>query len=352
MSGFEELHDELREVARDVLAGDPDADTIRKTATELGWLSLELPGSVGGSEATFAETAVVLEELGRAAAAGPFLSSAVLAPATALAVAPNDSRDEFLSRLAEGSTLAAVALAPNGDSPEASPAFTLESGRLSGRAVHVVEAPGADKLLVLARADDSDPVVVLVDRSEVTVTTQPVLDASREFGTVEATDVPVEPGNVWTFTADGERSAQRVLDRGAIALAIDAMGVASAMLELTVGYVGDRKQFDRPIGSFQAVKHQCADVLADLRIGRELLDAAIAAVVNESGDTDLAAARAKSFMTAAAVDAVGKAMQLHGGIGYTWESGIHRYMKRAVMDRSLFGSPAEHRMRIGSRLRR
>jgi alkylation response protein AidB-like acyl-CoA dehydrogenase len=120
------------------------------------------------------------------------------------------------------------------------------------------------------------------------------------------------------------------------------------MLDATVAYAKVREQFDQPIGSFQAVKHQCADMLVQLTVGRELLTLAVEAVVAGSPDAGVAAARAKSFLGQAAVDVVGTAMQLHGGIGYTWESGVHVYLKRATLNRSWFGSPAAHRRRLAT----
>jgi alkylation response protein AidB-like acyl-CoA dehydrogenase len=133
-------------------------------------------------------------------------------------------------------------------------------------------------------------------------------------------------------------------------VACDAMGLAGAMLDATVAYLGERRQFGRQIGSFQAVKHACADLLVELTIGRELLTAAIEAVAAGDPGAGRAAARAKSFVTAAAVDVVGEALQLHGAMGYSWESGLHVYLKRAILDRSLHGSPAAHRRRIAADL--
>ena len=121
------------------------------------------------------------------------------------------------------------------------------------------------------------------------------------------------------------------------------------MLSATVSYAKVRHQFDRPIGSFQAVKHACADMLVRISVSRQLVGAAVDAIAEGRPDAGVAAAMAKSYATAAAVDVVGKAMQLHGGIGYTWESGIHTYLKRAALNRSLFGSPAAHRRELAKR---
>jgi alkylation response protein AidB-like acyl-CoA dehydrogenase len=121
------------------------------------------------------------------------------------------------------------------------------------------------------------------------------------------------------------------------------------MLSATVCYAKVRHQFGRPIGSFQAVKHACADMLVHISVSRRLLRAAVQAIVEDRDDATVAASMAKSYACSAAVDVVGKAMQLHGGIGYTWESGIHVYLKRAALNRSLFGSPAAHRKELAKR---
>ncbi len=123
------------------------------------------------------------------------------------------------------------------------------------------------------------------------------------------------------------------------------------MLTATVSYAKVRNQFGRPIGSFQAVKHACADMFVTIAVSRQLVGAAVDAVAEDRPDAGVAAAMAKSYACSTAVDIAGKAMQLHGGIGYTWESGIHVYLKRAALNRSLFGSPAAHRQQLAKRYR-
>ena len=267
-------------------------------------------------------------------------------------VEPNPERDELLREAVSGGLRLAVAL-PTGDDDD--PSFHVEAApggvRLRGRADFVPDATEADRLLVLARDAAGEPVVVRVepDHPGVGVTAQPVLDVTRSFGIVTADGVVASAGSVWRFRGDAEAAARRLLDRGALAVACDSLGVAEAMLDATVAYVGVREQFGRPIGSFQAVKHACADMFVQVTVGRELLALAVAAMTADELDAGAAVSMAKSYLCAAAVDVVGKAMQLHGGIGYTWESGVHVYLKRAVLDRSLFGSPAAHRGRLARR---
>lgn len=343
MSAFDDLHDELRDVARGLLAEDVDPARRWGQVADAGWFGLEVPEHLDGSGATFAETAVVLEALGRAVAPVPFLGPAVLGVAAASRSDGGDHRDAVLRDIATGAAAVAVAFAPHADAAVAVPPFRIDAGgRLTGRADLVVDAPTAQRLLVLAEAPPG-LVVVHVPADAVEVAPVPLLDATRSFGTVAAHGVAVASDASWPIEP---AAAQTVLDRAAVAVAADALGVAATMLDATVAYVGVRRQFDRPIGSFQAVKHQCADALVLLRIGRELLADAVAAVAADDRDAGLAVARAKSHLGAAGVEVVGTAVQLHGGIGYTWESGIHRALKRAMVDRSLFGSPAAHRERI------
>ena len=189
------------------------------------------------------------------------------------------------------------------------------------------------------------------------VTAQPVLDETRRFGLVTADGVAVPAASVRRFAGDPAAAVGRLLDRAAVAVAVDSLGLSEAMLDATVGYARVREQFGRPIGSFQAVKHACADMLVQVSVARELVAAAVHQLAASHPshpshpEATVAASMAKSYTCAAAVAVTGKAMQLHGGMGYTWEGGIHRYLKRATLNRSLFGSPAAHRRRLATRYR-
>ncbi|BBX23915.1 acyl-CoA dehydrogenase [Mycolicibacter terrae] len=333
---FAELHDDLRAVAADVLSRGRVVDW--PTMADAGWVGLEVPEAFGGAGATFAEVAVVCQELGRAAAATPYLGSAVLTVGVLTTLQDSVVRDALVADVATGAAQVAVAI---GD-------FTLDADRrLTGRADFVPDAEGADRLLVLAT--DASGADVAVAAEGLTVTPQPVLDETRRVATVTADGIEVaEPLRF----AGGARP---VLNRAAVAVACDSLGLAEAMLAATVSYAQTREQFGRPIGSFQAVKHACADMQVKVSVARALVREAVEAVVAVAGpdgaeiEADAAVAMAKSYTCGAAVDVVGKAMQLHGGIGYTWESGIHVYLKRAVFNRSLFGSPAAHRQRLAQR---
>ncbi len=342
-----ELREELRKVARQILAGSADWSRM----AEAGWLGLEAAEEVGGSGVTFAEVAVIVHELGRAGASSPYVGTVVLGVG-ALQLLDAEGANPRLSDIAAGELRLAVAL-PAGDAT-AIP-FRLERDsatlRLHGTAEFVPDAAQAQQLLVAALDADGVPVMVVTtpDQPGVRVSGQPVIDDTRQFAAVSAAAAPVNPDAVWHFRTDPERAVRHLVDRGALAAACDSLGVAEAMLDATVAYAGVRQQFGRFIGSFQAVKHACADMLVQITIGRELLAAAVRAEAARDPDAWVAVSMAKSFLGGLAVDVAGKAMQLHGGYGYTWESGIHAYLKRAVLDRALFGSPAAHRARLATR---
>jgi alkylation response protein AidB-like acyl-CoA dehydrogenase len=372
-----EVREELRAVARDLLGkGGPAAEPGWAQLAASGWCGLEVPGEFDGADATFAEAAVIAEELGRAAARTPYLGAIVLGVGTLLAAAPAGERDALLAQAAAGEEVP-VALVTDG-AP-----FRLavqrnggeERNVLHGYAPFLPDAAAASRLLILAYrtgADGADgaeaagarpadePVLVVLrpDSPGLSVTAQPVLDETRSLAEVAADDVTVPAAAIWRFAGDPHAAVRRLLDRAAVALACDSLGIAEAMLDATVSYAKVRHQFGRPIGSFQAVKHACADMLVQVTVARQLAATAVAALAGAPqarqvpGARDAsgaAAAMAKSYACAAAVEVAGKAMQLHGGLGYARESGVHAYLKRAALNRDLFGSPAAHRAQLASR---
>ena len=324
---FGEFHDELRAVAGELLAKDSSIDW--SVLVDAGWAGLEVGEQFGGAGATFAETAVVLDQLGRAAGASGYLGGAVLPVGVLNLVSADERSAALLSATADGSTRLAVV----------TDGFRLGTDTLSGSAQFVPDAAGADTLLVLV--EDG---VAVVAAAALTVEPVPVVDETRRLAAVTAD--AAHPEAVLRFDHPTPHAAIR--QRAEVAIACDSLGLAERMLTATVDYVKVRHQFGRPIGSFQAVKHACADMLVSIEVSRQLIADAVAAVA-AGADAEVPAAMAKSYACSAAVDIAGKAMQLHGGIGYTWESGIHTYLKRAALNRSLFGSPAAQRKKIAQR---
>jgi alkylation response protein AidB-like acyl-CoA dehydrogenase len=369
-----EIRDELRAVARGLLSGSgrrgqsagasraasPGTSTDWQLLAGAGWLGLEVGAELDGGDATFAEVAVIVEELGRAAARSPYLGAIVLGVGTLNLLEPGRGRDDLLSQVASGAVVPAVALA-SGDgltAPGQPPPFRIEPSargrRLHGQAAFVPDATDATRLLLLAADPSGSPVIVDADTRlrGLRRTDQPVLDATRGFGLVTADAVEIGEKSVYRFAGDPAAAAGRLLDRAAVAVACDSLGLSEAMLDATVAYARVREQFGRPIGSFQAVKHACADMLVQVCLARQLVTEAVqrlAAPGADDAEVAVAASMAKSYACSAAVDVAGKAMQLHGGIGYTWESGIHVYLKRAAVNRALFGSPTAHRRRLAAR---
>jgi alkylation response protein AidB-like acyl-CoA dehydrogenase len=364
---FAGLHGELRAVARDLLGGPGPAGTPAparpgsradwRLLASAGWLGLEVPAPLDGAGATFAEVAVILTELGRAAACSPYLGAVVLGTGALTMLAPGPGRDGLLRQAATGQTLAVAALASGEDDGTGETPFRLVASprglRLHGRADFVPDAGEAGRLLLLALSPAGTPVIVDAGPHTpgLTRTAQPVLDATRRFCLVTAAGAEVAEASVWQFAGDPQAAVRHLLDRAAAAVACDSLGLSEAMLDATVAYARVREQFGRPVGSFQAVKHACADLLVQTSVTRELVAAAVARLATGDPGASVAASMAKSYACDAAVHVAGKAMQLHGGIGYTWESGVHVYLKRAALNRSLFGSPAAHRRRLAQRYR-
>ncbi len=319
---FEEFHDELRSVAGDLLA--KDGEVGWPLLVDAGWTGLEVSDDLGGAGATFGEVAIVCEEMGRAASTNSYLGSAVLAVGVLNALQPSGIRDALLSDVASGTGRVAVALEP----------FEF-----------VPDAEGADRLLVVTTDADGTPIVV--DTAGVTVTPQPVVDETRRLAAVSVDGI--EPGNVLRFDGDpeaasrpatrsrggGRRLRQPRTERG------DAVG--DGVLREGPQPVRSADRFFSG-GQARLRRHARADL-----VSRQLVGAAVEAIAHDAEDAGVAASMAKSYACTAAVDIAGKAMQLHGGIGYTWESGIHVYLKRAALNRSLFGSPAAHRKRLSQR---
>jgi alkylation response protein AidB-like acyl-CoA dehydrogenase len=316
------IREELRAVAREQLGKlAPYADFDRAQLAMTGWAGLEVSETLDGAGVTFAETAVVLEELGRAAVRSGFVGT-MLAVSALNECDQSFGCEDLLRRLASGETTAAV---------------------IVDDAEFVLDAPSVDVILHCT----AEGVVLL---REPKVTARPLVDATREIGSVADADGEA-------FEWKSEAGWQRVRDRAALAIACDSLGVMEAMLQRTVAYAGTREQFGRAIGSFQAVKHACADMLVHVTIARELVGTAVLAVAGGQDDAavaagdeiSVAASMAKSYVCDAAVHDAGKAMQLHGGIGYTWEGDVHRYLKRALLNRDLFGSPIAHRALLARR---
>jgi alkylation response protein AidB-like acyl-CoA dehydrogenase len=349
---YTDVEDQLRASVRDLLsARAPWTDVLARTesaepydpalwpvlARDLGVAGLAVPETAGGHGASWREVAVVAEELGRAVAGTPFLGSAVLA--TALAMRGDDSGR--LERLATGTSTAAVAIGlatPPGSGFSATARF--DGGALSGEVRGVADAIAADVLLVPAVGPDG-PVIV----SSEAPTTAPVtsLDLTRPLADVRLDGIP------GTVIASGDAAVgalDAALTAGAVVLASEQVGLAQPCLDMTVEYLKNRYQFGRHIGSFQALKHRCADLWAAIAQARAVARYAAACLADDDPDLAVAAALAQAYCSPVAVKAAEECVQLHGGIGFTWEHPAHLYLKRAKADSIAFGTASRHRARL------
>ncbi|MEU5882636.1 acyl-CoA dehydrogenase family protein [Spirillospora sp. NPDC047279] len=323
----------------DVLAGterdEPyDAALWRAVAAELGCAGLPVPEAQGGAGATWRETAVTMEELGRAVAPVPFLGSAVLATAALLAA----GEEELLAGLAAGDRTAVLAV-----SFSTSPGVVLreavhaEDGRLTGRVTSVADGLAADVLLVPAQDG-----LYAVDAADVTRTPVTSLDMTRRLCDVELSGAPAR------LVAPGDAAERHALTVGAAMLASEQLGLAEKCLEITVEYLKTRYQFGRPVGSYQGLKHRLADLWTSITQARAVARYAAACVAAGDTDTDIAVAVAQAHCSAVAVRAAEECVQMHGGIGFTWEHPAHLYLKRAKSLSIALGTADRHRATLAA----
>ncbi|WP_018655629.1 acyl-CoA dehydrogenase family protein [Actinomadura flavalba] len=324
-------HAELRASVRSALNR---AEGPAILAGQLGAYGLAVPEEHGGLGCTLAETQVVCEEVGRVLAPVPFLSSAVLA-AQALLLA---GAHEHLPALAEGTLTGTVAWAEDGSWDAAAIRAEARDGRLYGVKDHVLDAPGAGLVVVPARFGGDLALFAVTDAA---VEALPVMDQTRPQSRIVFDGTPAT-----LLAADAAPLLDRLLAVAATALAGEQLGGAQYCLDMTVEYVRTRKQFGRPIGSFQAVKHRLADVYVLVESARSLGRDAARALAADAPDAERRAATAQAYCAEAFQTAAAETIQLHGGIGFTWEHPAHRYFKRAHGSAQLFGTPAWHRQRI------
>lgn len=316
-----------------------DAATWRGLA-DLGATGILVPEQHGGAGMGMVDMGVVLEELGRAVHPGPFASSAVGAVSLVLALAD----DELLPELADGSVVGTVALLePDRRSDWRAPATSAsEDGALTGKKAFVPDAAAADVLLVSATDPDGAIGVFAVERTAagVDVTPTATVDGTRRVATVALDGAPARrlgpPG-------DASDAIAAAVDRLVIAHVVDGVGAAARALELAVEYARERVQFDQPIGSFQAIQHLCADMLRDLELGRAGAYYALwAADAAPAAERHRAATMAKAFAGDAFARIGGSAIQVFGGIGFTWEHDIHLFYKRLLTLQHALGSGPDH----------
>ncbi|MGY1716517.1 acyl-CoA dehydrogenase family protein [Geodermatophilus sp. SYSU D01106] len=351
----------LREVARDVCTRSAPEEEVRRLmgtaegfdravwrrlGSDVGLLGLAVPEEHGGAGAGLVELALLAEETGRTLLPGPLLGTVSLAVPALLATGDDAVAKELLPGVVEGATVLALAATDDrGGWAPAQPAVAAGAGgRLTGEQAHVLDGAAADALLVLAAADDG-PALFLVDGDAAGLTreVQSGLDLTRRQARLRLDGVAARPVGSAATAAAAVATARRT---AAVVLAAAAVGSAQRMLDSSVEYARQRLQFGRPIGSFQAVKHRCADMLVDVEHARSAAYHAAWAADAGTDDPELAADLATVVTAEAHLRVAKSTVQVHGGIGFTWEHPTHLHYKRAVSDAALLGGRAAAAARL------
>jgi len=367
---FNEEHDELRRTVRRFLEDRSDEQAVRRTmdttqgydedvwkqmAEQMGLQGMIVPAEYGGAGLGPVEMMVVLEEMGRALLCAPYLSSAVLA-ASALAQAGRESaKKEILPGVTDGSTIATLAYVDEGagwDVRDVRMEATAEGDgwTLTGKKLYVLDGHTASVILVAARTSGGLSLFrVDAGAAGLERTALPTLDQTRKLAELAFSSTPAQ-----RVGADGDLTGglERALALALVGLVAEQVGGAQCCLEMSTRYAKERLQFGRPIGSFQAIKHKCADMLVAVEFAKSAAYGAGFTAAAGEGDGDLARAvhMAKSYCSEAYFKAAAETIQIHGGMGFTWEHPAHLYFKRAKSSSQMFGTPLQHRERLAAQV--
>jgi len=371
---FSEEQEELRRAVRQFLESkSPETEVRRLMETTEGYdpavwkqmgqelmlQGLAIPEEYGGQGFTFIELGIVLEEMGRVLLCAPYFSSAVLAANAIMNVGTDDQKQALLPGIASGDTIATLAFTePSGKWDAAG--ITMEANEnvggeftLSGEKMFVLDGFTADTIVVVARlagTTGTDGIMfftVAGDADGLTRTPLQTMDQTRKQAKLEFDNVVASPLG---STQDGFAAFSKTLDQAAVALANEMMGGAQRVLEMSVEYAKVRVQFGRPIGSFQAIKHKCADMLLEVESGKSAAYYASWAAAEDNDELPVVAALSKAYCSEAYFHAAAENIQIHGGIGFTWEHPAHLYFKRAKSSEIYLGDPTYHRELLAQRI--
>jgi alkylation response protein AidB-like acyl-CoA dehydrogenase len=359
------LLDDLAAPARirvHLTSGEPYDRALWSAMLDQGWLVVEQPEADGGLGMTFVEAMVLAEQVGRHVAPAPFHQTLLALSATRGTPWADRIHDGAIACVAWRGQVAGGGRGPGGEVVDADGAASPVAGSRAGGAVvaadgtvsaaaRLADGAGGGAVLVpyapvaeLAVVASEDGVVVHDLRDGPAVAAEPAMDLTRCVGWIPA-DYPV------AAEVGGPEAATELLDRGATATAAETLGAADRVLEMAVAYAKERVQFGKPIGSFQAVKHRCADMLVDVEGMRSTVyHAAWSLAAGDPGAT-VAASTAKVWCADAGRRVMSSGLQVHGGIGFTWEHDLHLFLKRAQLDQVTFGDAPAHRERLATLLR-
>jgi alkylation response protein AidB-like acyl-CoA dehydrogenase len=369
---FSEEQDELRASARGFLSEHSGSAQVRQAmesdagyspsvwkqiSAELGWTGVTIPEAYGGLGLGAVELTALLEVMGESLLCAPFFSTLCMGANALMVAGTEEQRREHLPRIAEGLSLATLAqTGPSGrwspDGVETTWSAEGDDYRLRGRASFVLDGHSADLLIVAARAQGSsgeDGISLFCLPSTtagVGARLLPSMDQTRKLAEIDFDAVRVPA----TARMRGEDRAwpllQEILDRAAIGLAAEQVGGAQRCLDMAVAYAKERVQFGRPIGSFQAVKHKCADMMIQLESARSAAYYAACVAADGGDDLSVVASLAKAYCSDASFQCAADCIQIHGGVGFTWEYDVHLYFKRARASGVFLGDAAYHRERV------
>jgi alkylation response protein AidB-like acyl-CoA dehydrogenase len=332
-----------------------DEAVWKQMAQELGLQGLAIPEEYGGQGFSFVELGIVLEEMGRALLCAPFLSTVAIAANAILNAGTDEQRKTLLPGIASGETIATLALGEP-DRGWTADDITLEAsaeGVLGGTKTYVIDGTIANLIVVAARSpgttgtDGISLFTVAGDADGLTRTPLEGIDPTRKIARLDFAGVRAQPlgqtGTAWP-------ALERTLNHAAVALAAEMCGGAQRCLDMAVQYAKDRVQFGRPIGSFQAIKHKCADMLLAVESAKTAVYYALWVAAADDPELPIVAPLAKAYTADAYFSAARENIQVHGGIGFTWEHDAHLYYRRAKSSELMFGDAPYHRELLAQRL--
>ena len=369
--GFNEEQELLRSTARKFFENEVGSDTVRRLMetpegmtpelwtklAEQGWLGLVFPDQYDGLGLGLVDLVVLMEEMGRAVVPGPYFSAVLLGGLAIREAGSEAQRKEWLPKIAAGDKRVALAwMEPSAQLGPAGVALTAveKGGRytLSGTKLFVHDAHTADALVVAARtrpgagADGVSLFLLPKGAKGLEVTLLPTMDQTRKLCEVTLSDVTVGADALLGAAGSGWAPLAHVLDCATVALCAEMCGGAQKVLDMTVEYAKIRQAFGRPIGSYQGVKHRAADMLVDVENSKSITYYAAWALDESAAEAPLAVSMAKAYVSDAYRRVSAAGIQLHGGIGFTWEHDLHLYFKRAKGSEFTFGDATHHRERV------
>jgi alkylation response protein AidB-like acyl-CoA dehydrogenase len=361
--GFNEEQQMLRDSARSLLEKECPSSVVRRLIDDdrgydvdlwrkmagLGWTGLVIPEAYGGANLSGVDLVLVLEEMGRALLPSPFIWTTMVAEA--LKAAGSQAHQEaLLPKIAAGDLIATIAwMEPSGrwgadgiamTARKRGNGFTLDGVKLFVNDAHI-----ADYLLVAARTGNKGVTLFALEtkRAGLSITPLKTMDSTRRLSEVKFAGVKAGAADIVGAVGDGWKTLSEIIDKGKVMLAAEMMGGAQKVLDMTVEYAKVRVQFGRPIGSFQAVQHKCANMMIDVEGSKSAVYYAAWAVSNGVAEAPLAAALAKAAASDAYRRVTADGIQLHGGIGFTWDHDMHLYFKRAKSSEFTFGDATYNR---------